>query len=262
MTRRRHALRAARRFAARLHADERGAELISFALTLPVLLLMGLGGLEIASFGIANLRVSQIAMTAADNAGRVRDQITEGDINEIMTGAKFVGRSIGFADHGRIIISSLESRTDVSGNNPNNYQWIRWQRCAGAKNASSSYGTPETSGGAVISDGTEAFRTDGVTASSAPSNQAKSTPGNGTVDTQTGMGPQTSGRQQVAAAPGTAVMFVEVVYDYQPVVANRWISETQISAVRAFNVRQRTDQQLKFGTVAYADIARCNKFTA
>ena len=244
----------------RLRAETRAAALIEFALTLPVLLLMGLGGLEVASYGIACLRVSQIAMTAADNAGRVRDQITEGDINEIMTGAKFVGNSIGFADHGRIIISSLEPRTDVT--NTTNLQWIRWQRCAGVKAVTSNYGTPKTAAGSIIADGTEAYRTDGVTASAAPSNQARSTPTNGTSATASGMGPDTSPKIQVAAATGTAVMFVEVSYDYQPVVGARWISETTISAVRAFNVRQRTDQVLKPGGVAYADISRCNRFSA
>ncbi len=249
----------------RLLRDDRGTPMIEFALTLPVLILMGLGGLEAANYGIACLRISQIAMTAADNAARVRDQITEGDINEVMTGAKFVGNGIDFAAHGRIVISSLEARTDVT--NPATstspiLQWIRWQRCAGAKSFSSNYGTPKTAAGATISDGTEAFRTDGVTASASPSNQANSTPTNGTATTTAGMGPDTSPKIQAAAATGTAVMVVEVSYDYQPVVGPGWISPTTISAVRAFNVRQRTDQVLKFGTVAYADIARCNKFTA
>ena len=241
----------------RLWKDERGTEIIAFAITLPVLLLMGLGGLETARYGMACLRVSQIAMTAADNAGRVRDQISEADINELMTGAKFVGKGIDIANHGRIILTDLEPRTNGTAG-----QWIRWQRCAGVKPVTSTYGTPKTSSGTIITDATEMYRSDGTTASAAPSAQATSTPSNGTADTPAGMGPDTAPKLQIAASTGTAVMFVEVSYDYQPVVGSRWISETTVSAVRSFNVRQRTDQVLRYGGVAYADISRCNKFTA
>jgi Flp pilus assembly protein TadG len=210
----------------RLFGDTRGAALIEFALTLPVLLLMGLGGLETAEYGIACLRVSQIAMTTADNAGRVRNQITEADINELMTGAKFVGQSIDFANNGRIILSSLEPNGQTQASGKKGYM-IRWQRCTGKMAVTSAYGTE----------------------------------GTGTNDaTLKGMGPDST--KLLVPADGTAVMYVEVSYTYQPVVASRWINQQTIKAERAFNVRQRTDQVLKPGGVADADIAKCTKYTA
>ena len=215
----------------RLFRDDRGAALIEFALTLPVLLLLGLGGLETANFGIACLRVSQIAMTTADNAARVRNQITEADINEVMTGSKFVGAGIDFANNGRIILSSLEPNGQTGTKAGN---MIRWQRCAGKMAVVSAYGGEGTG---------------------ATSNVLKD-----------GMGPGTDASKKIEPpeppAAATAVMYVEVSYTYQPVVASRWISQQTIRAERAFNVRQRTDQVLKPGGVADADIAKCSKYTA
>ena len=74
-----------------------GLALIEFAFSLPVLLTLGLFGLETANFAMAHLRVSNIAMLTADNAARVRDSIDEADVIELFTGAKMTGASIDFA---------------------------------------------------------------------------------------------------------------------------------------------------------------------
>lgn len=202
-----------------LRRDRRGIALTEFAITLPVVLIVGLTGIEVANFAIANLRVSQIAMVTADNAGRVRTTIDEADINEIMIGARLVGKGIKFADNGRIILSDLEQSTTNS-----NRQWIRWQRCSGKKIASSTFGTPTTMAAA----------------------------------TMTAMGPTGN---QIKALSGTAVMFVEVVYDYQPIVLRRLLGARVISYTSAFNVRQRTDQVLKNAAgLAAAATAACTLY--
>ena len=188
-----------RRFVRKLRRNCSGVAMIEFAFALPIILLMGLGGTELAHMAIARERVDQIAMLVADNAARVRDTIDENDVNDIMTGAKLVGQSIDFGAHGRIILSNVQ-------NNPTNTgQWIRWQRCAGAKNVSSSYGAVNA----------------------------------GWQDTslQAGVGP--SGNK-VTAATGTIVMFVEVVYDYQPIVPVNYFGARTFTATQAFNVRDRT----------------------
>ena len=187
----------------RLWANRSGVALIEFALSLPVILLMGLGGTELAHMAIARERVDQIAMLVADNAARVRNIIDETDVNEIMAGGKYVGQGIDFGAHGRIILSNVQ-------NNPTNTgQWIRWQRCAGAKNVSSTYGNvndgwQDTSLSAGIYDHTN----------------------------------PTAGK--ISAAPGTIVMFVEGVYDYQPIVPISYFGARTFRATQAFNVRDRT----------------------
>ena len=113
-------------FAGSLRDCRSGVAFLEFAFALPVVLALGLLGLETANYAMANLRVSQIAMLTADNAARVRDSIDEGDIVELFTGAKMSGNNISFAQNGRIILTDLE-QTTTGGK-----QWVRWQRCDGA----------------------------------------------------------------------------------------------------------------------------------
>jgi len=232
-------------FAARLRDCTSGLALTEFAISVPVLLTLGLFGLETANFAMAHLRISNIAMVTADNAGRVRDSIDEADVVELLTGAKMTGDGIRFAQNGRIILSSLENKSTGT------QQWIRWQRCDGALNVSSSYGRPltGTSPGVPITDGTEIYRTDRITPSSAPSSE--------TYSTMTGMGPAGN---TIASQPGTAVMMVEVVYNYQPIIPNSFLSGRQIRYESAFNVRQRTNQSLL--NVARITPRSCNTFAA
>jgi len=207
----------------KLADDTSGLALIEFALSLPIVLSMGLGGLELANYAIATERVSQIAMTAADNAARVRTAIDEVDVNEVMAGAKFVGESIDFSKNGRIILSSLEENAAKNG------QWIRWQRCAGAKTVNSSFGVQD----------------DGKTDSSLQ-----------------GMGPT---GKKIAAVSATAVMFVEVFYDYQPIVPMPMLgySGKTMNFTAAFNVRERTDQVLyNAKNLSGSNLSSCSLYIA
>lgn len=218
-----------RRFARRLR-DDRGVALIEFAISIPVLLTIGLVGLEVASYALAHLRVSNIAVLTADNASRIRDKIDEADVKELFIGAMQAGEGIKFEQNGRIILSALEQQ---EGNTAR--QWIRWQRCDGDRTDKSSYGKPLDKNGAAIVNGTEAFKADG-TASSNPSVETK--------QTMTAMG---DAGNQIKAQAGTAVMVAEVVYKYQPIVSDKLLGPLEIRYLSAFNVRQRTDQVLYNG---------------
>jgi hypothetical protein len=237
------AMRAAAARLRGLRNDAGGVSIVEFALILPVLIVIGFWGIETANFAIANLRVSQIAALTADNAGRVRTSIDESDINELLTGAKMIGTGIDFAARGRIILSDLEQNTSDTTK-----QWIRWQRCSGAKNVTSTYGVPKKSNGTAITDATEA---------DAPVSMSMSVTTNGVATTNGGMGP--SGNQ-VAASASTAVMFVEVVYDYKPLVTNKFLGSRTIRSVSAFNVRQRTNQTVTNDSDVTP--SKCNVFAA
>ena len=132
-----------RRLAARLRGCASGLALLEFALSLPVLTTLVLVGLETANLAMAHLRVSNIAMLASDNASRVRDSIDEADVIQLLTGAKMTGTAISFRNHGRIILSSIEPNT-AGTNGASTGQWIRWQRCDGAKVVVSGYGAQGT----------------------------------------------------------------------------------------------------------------------
>jgi len=235
------------RSAARLARDLRrctsGVALIEFAFSLPVMMVLALAGLETANYVMAQLKVSNIAVITADNASRVRDSIDEADVVQLLTGAKMSASDLDFAQHGRIILSSGESSPDGS------VQWIRWQRCTGALNVGSDYGSPRTAGGAPIVDGTEIYKTNRVDPSANPSSYQAST-----------LIGFTSRGNVVRAAPGTAVMVVEALYEYQPLVPASFLRGRVIRYQSVFNVRQRNDQLLH--NIGRITPMSCNTFDA
>lgn len=194
------------RGAKRLRDDSEGIALTEFAYALPILLTLILGGLETANLAIAHLRVSQIAMTVADNAGRVDNGIDEANIYEVFAGAALVGEPIDFMENGRIVLSSLQDNGQ-SGNDSG--QMIYWQRCTGDLNIAPAYG--------VEGDGAD------------------------DDSLENGMG---EAGNQITSDAGTAVMFVEVTYDYQPLVNLNILGPREIRYESAFNVRGRTNQDL------------------
>ena len=195
----------------RLARETRATIIIEMAFAVPLLVLLGFGGLEMAYLTLANTRISQIGLSAADNASRVAagaslslPQIRELDINEVFTGVEEQAAGLDFKAHGRIILSCLER-------NPEGGQWIHWQRCYGDLKVTSSYGLEGT--GAT---GT-AFK---------------------------GMGPKD---REVTAAAGTAVMFVEIVYEYQPLAFGKWLGPRTIRSTAAFNIRESRDLAKVYG---------------
>lgn len=191
----------------RLLQDSTATAMLEFALAMPLLLTIGLGGAEAANRAIVQMRVNQLAVLVADNASRVGEnsllgevELYESDINDIMMGANVQsGSYLDVLRHGRIIISSLEVVPDTE-----DQQYIHWQRCKGRLEHPSSYGDA----------------------------------GDGQVTGIDGMGPAGA---PVYAYEGEAVMFVEVAYEYQPIIADLFGSEEPITAIAAFNVRNNRD---------------------
>ncbi len=210
---------------ARLRRSRCGVAATEFALCLPVVLTLGLYGSETAWLTLAHLKVSQVAMQVADNASRIGDtstlqnrRIYESDINDILAGANLHGGGmLKLLANGRVIISSLEVQTAAPKK-----QYIHWQRCKGALNATSTYGAA----GDVLN---------------------------------TGMGP--AGRE-VSAFDGEAVIFVEVAYTYQPLVSASLIGSREIRSIASFNVRDSRDLSQIYQQAPAAPVASCSVFSA
>ncbi len=191
--------------AARLADDSSGVALIELAYTTPFLMMLTMGGIEIANYSITHMRVSQIAVSLADNSSRAKQEVVSGvprmrevDVNEAFRAAQLQSTELDIENNGTLILSSLEVNEDGG-------QWIHWQRCFGGGGYTSSYGEEG----------------DGETGTSI-----------------TGIGP--AGRQ-VAAEPGFAIMFAEVVYDYNPLMFGRFISDEPIRKTAAMFVRDDRD---------------------
>ena len=68
--------------------------------------------------------------------------------------------------------------------------------------------------------------------------------------------------EEVIAQPGEAVIFVEVSYEYQPLVTGYFVNATTINAVAAFTVRDDRDltQVYQRDPSDPAIVSRCSVF--
>lgn len=195
-----------RRLLHRLHHCSSGIAVVEFALALPILMAVGMLGLETANLAVVNMRIAQVAAHVADNASRIGDgsvlenrRIYESDIIDVFDGAEIqAGNQIDLYTHGRVVISSLQVDTAT------NRQFIKWQRCLGDKAFASAYGAQ----------------------------------GKGLDGSLAGMGPSD---ELVTALSGEPVIFVEVAYDYQPLVTNLLAPNKVIRAEASFLVRDKRD---------------------
>lgn len=227
----------------RLAQNRRGVALLEFAFAAPVILALGLYGVEMGNQALTHMRISQIALALADNASRMGqlqtgniEQMREGDMNDVFQAARLQGAALKLGTFGRITISSLENVQQSYDTAP--VQRIHWQRCMGQKNAAdyiSSYGTTST--------------TAGTTATSANA---------GTV-ASTGMGD--AGRK-VNAPAGMGVMFVEVNYQYQPIVSSWLAKPFRMHYVASMIVRNNRDFRQIYNPATSAVAATCNIFAA
>lgn len=209
--------------------DTRGVALVEFAFVAPLILFLGVVGIEMANYAVTSLRISQAAMHIADNGSRIGERgtlsaqrIYESDINDLFIGVRLqAGDSIDLYETGRVIVSSLERNADGG-------QWIHWQRCMGKLAEDSSFG-PEGTG----ETGTDF----------------------------TGMG---EAGQEVTAEAGQAVIYVELVYDYRPLMSNGFtqpfLPDGPIRSTAAFNVRNTRDLNGIYQRSTPSSVASCDKY--
>lgn len=210
----------------KLRRNESGLAAVEFALTAPVVLAMFLAGAELTNYAIAKLRISQIALHVADNASRIgtNSLLTSPQISETQINDLLIGADL---QAGALSLSTrgrviISSLEPVANPNPTNKFRIRWQRCFGGKAHPSSYGL-----------------------------QGDANKNN--------MGPT---GQTVTAPLGGGVMFVEVAYDYRPLISARFVPSTVMKDIAAMTVRDDRDYGGNGGVGIYnnegATISTCS----
>jgi hypothetical protein len=221
-----------------------GLALIEFGLTLPLVLVTGGYGAEMAWLAITNMRVSQYALNLADTASRVGvdagagvSRLREADVNDVFQGIRLESGTADLGSNGRVILSSLE-------NTKQSYdavftQRIHWQRCFGLKSGTdynSHYGTTTTTAG---TDGTQA---------------------NAGTTVATGMGETGS---KVNAPQNTGVMYVEINYLYQPLFGSMFVTPPVIRYTASLIVRDNRDfTQIYNPTDASATRSTCDQYAS
>ncbi len=189
-----------------LRDDTSGLALSEFAYTMPIVLSLGMMGTETANYAVTHMQISQVAMQVADNASRVGETevLSSRRVFESDINDVFIGAyKLG---GGLEILDNGRVILSSLQQNADDGQWIAWQRCKGMASYVSSFGVEG----------------DGDTGTSFP-----------------GMGE--AGRE-ITASPGTAVMFVEVIYDYEGLTPfNDFITGDTIRYTAAFNIRDDRD---------------------
>jgi len=189
----------------RLRRDQSGLAAVEYALSAPIILSIFLSGAELTNFTIAKMRVSQLALHVADNGSRIGTDslLTNPQITEAQINDLLAGANLqaGGLDLRNHGRIIVSSFEPVANPNTNSRFRIRWQRCFGAKVYPSSYGRQG--------------------------------------DTNlTGMGP--TGRQ-VTAPDNSGVIYVEIAYDYQPLISSRLAPRGILHDVAAMVVRDERD---------------------
>lgn len=191
----------------RIAKSRSGVAATEMALGLPFLLAAGLWGVETANLAIVHMRVNQLAVHVADNAARIGDtsSLEDRKIYEGDINDLLLGSNM---QAGRALNFYDHGRTIISSlevvDGTDDRQYIHWQRCKGEKVWASSYGVE----------------------------------GDGTDGSLVGMGPA---GEEVMASPGDAVIFVEVAYEYQPLISERFIGDNTVKAIATFTVRDDRD---------------------
>jgi hypothetical protein len=215
-----------RALASRFCSETSGNALIEFAYTLPLLVGLGGYGIEMANLAVVSHKVSQSAMALSDNMSRIgqANSLAVTQIREADVNDSFIG--VKRQTEGLDLTNNGRIILSSLEQNAQGGQWIHWQRCIGTKNASSAYGPQGT----------------GAT-------------GTGFL----GMGPASS---RIQAPPDSAVMFVEVVYDYKPLFTTMFIPARVIRFESSFIVRDSRDLTQIYNPSPAAPVATCATFAA
>jgi Flp pilus assembly protein TadG len=234
-----------RKFAFRFYHDRTGLALIEFALSAPIMLLVGCYGVELANLAMVHMRVSQIALNLADNASRVgaysnlaTQQLREVDVNDILQGARYQGTGINLTANGRITLSSLENVAQSYDTQP--VQRIHWQRCIGARSGAGFDGQ---------------FKNNvSTTAGSTDSANDKG------YDLPLGI--SDNGSAPIMAPGGAGVMYVEVNYRTTPLFGTWFVPTQAIHYIASFVVRDRRDYSQMYNPVPKSSPSTCNVYTS
>ncbi|WP_373490868.1 TadE/TadG family type IV pilus assembly protein [Parasphingorhabdus sp.] len=214
-----------RRTLAAVAVNTSGLALIEFAYALPLLLGVGMYGAEVANIAMVRMRINQISMHAADNAARIGEGslLSQKKIYESDINDLFVGANLQAGEYVDIFEHGRVIISSLERHSDGD-QYINWQRCKGKKAHVSSYGTA------------------GANSPSRPIN---------------GMGPSGA---RVTAPANQAVIFVEISYDYQPLISRSFTNTRTITTRSAFNVRDRRDLTQIYNRTGSDPVSGCNTY--
>lgn len=122
----------------RIVRDERGIAAVEFALMLPFLILLMLGGFELSRYLLINQKVEKSVYAVADIVSQ-QTSVTNAQLNQIILAASEIMRPHDIGPNGRIILSSVYK-------NGTNAPTVQWQFTGGGSlDVASKIGAPGNS---------------------------------------------------------------------------------------------------------------------
>jgi len=210
-----------RQLLTRLRRDTNASSVVELGLVMPVLRGLALTGTEVVALAIVHVRLNQLAITVADNASRAKQSQVNGapQFREYDVNQVFRAAALQAED----LNFPAKGRVILSSLQVNGSggQWIAWQRCWGKNTWASRYGAQGT--GAT---GT-AFKGMGFTST------------------------------KMVADTGTAIMFVEIAYDYKPFFLGSILSAKVIRKEAALYVRDDRDLTQIYNPSPTSTVATC-----
>lgn len=192
---------------ARLRSNQRGVATIELSLVMPFLLLVGLGSMEVTANILARKQVYEVGRMVADNAARISDgtAMQASTVRESDINDLLLGAQL----QGGALDLRTKGRIVLTSleTNAQGGQWIHWQRCFGDAAFSSTYHAGQ---------GAQGLDFAGIQ----------------------------YGGQLIKARPGDAIMFVEIAYDYRPIVSIDWAGYATQRIVTAFAMTVRDKRSL------------------
>jgi len=134
----------------RLRYGERGIAAVEFALVLPILLILLLGGMDMTRYMLYHQKVERITFTVSDLVTQSQS-VTKTQMDDIALAASQIMQPFTFGSKGVVIVSSVYKDSAAV------YPTIRWQYVGGGSLARASKvgilnGTPALPAGLTLND--------------------------------------------------------------------------------------------------------------
>lgn len=110
-----------------LRDDTQGISIVEFGLMLPILIMIGAGGLEIINYVLASQKIERIASITADNIARNTLAPSERSFVDTFLGTDEIAEPFDINTDGRIIVTGVIGVPEDG----NIVHKVVWQRCSG-----------------------------------------------------------------------------------------------------------------------------------
>jgi hypothetical protein len=201
--------------------DTGATSAVELGLALPFLMGLALTGTEVVSLALIHVKLNQLAITVADNASRAKQTQVNGAPQFREYDVNQVFRAAALQSEELDIPKRGRIILSSLQVNSGGGQWIAWQRCWGKSTWASRYG-PQGTG----ATGT-AFKGMGYTST------------------------------KMTADAGTAIMFVEIAYDYKPFFLGSILPAKLIRKEAALYVRDDRDLTQIYNPSPTSTVASC-----